>query len=325
MTISAQPPGTRGNDGADAHPSPDEPIRADPSAPSGGIDGMPATIENGAISDARRHARRRRAGYALIVAASTLAVAASTFAVIGGSTDSPARAPDPDQRRIPAAPVNSATANVIAVWARIHVGWIYVYDDGRVLSYPDSGPISERRLSTHGLDLVRRGTLAPQNLLLYRSTTAAPAEVWSDPIPDAYRPDQYAVCNLNVDATAEKGDVLSDVGSIRHRLPAHAQALLSSGEVKSFTDDFVDENGDFIGPDGFHGQPGSGVGCVVLSPAQTRTFWAFMRAPEGSGQEDGELLLSDTTIAELHTAAESTFVFLAMPILPHGGWVLWGG
>ncbi len=155
----------------------------------------------------------------------------------------PAR-PKPTSPVMSADPLNAAKPEVVGVWAKIHEGWIYVFDDGRVLSHPDFGPISERRLSPHGLDLVRRGTLAPQDLQIYVSMTTVPAEVWSDPIPDSYRPDRYAVCKLNVDGSPEDGDVLGDVGSIWRRLPAHVQALLRAGRISSFTDDSPDENAD---------------------------------------------------------------------------------
>ena len=313
------------SDGADTHSRPDEPTQADRPAHSGKTDATAPAIENGAISDARRGARRRRVGFALIAAASALALVGSAFAVFGGPTDAPAGAPAPDERGITAAPVNAGTADVIGVWAKIHEGWIYVYDDGRVLSHPDFGSISERRLSPRGVDLIRRGTLAPQDLQLSSTMTTVPAEVWSDPIPDAYRPDRYAVCRLNVDGSPEDGDVLGDVGSIWRRLPAHVQALLRAGRILSFMDDSLDENGDDIGQDGHHIEPGPGVACFVLSPGQTRAVWAHTLAPEGSREEDGELLMSDTTFAEPEGVIGSEVMLVAVPILPHGGWVLWGG
>ena len=156
--------------------------------------------------------------------------------------------------------------------------------------------------------------------------TTVPAEVWSDPIPDAYRPDRYAVCRLNVDGSPEDGDVLGDVGSIWRRLPAHVQALLRAGRILSFTDDSRGrERRRRSRQDGHHIEPGPGVACFVLSPGQTRAVWAHTLAPEGSREEDGELLMSDTTFAEPNGVADLDFLFLAVPLLPHGGWVLWGG
>ena len=312
-------------DGANAHPSPDELAQAVGSAHSGTIDATAPAIENGAISDARRRARRRRAGYALIAAASTLALVASAFAILGGRIGAPAGAPEVDEPVMSADSLNVAKPEVVGVWAEIHEGWIYVYDDGRVLSHPDSGPILERRLSPRGLDLVRRGTLAPQDLQLHLSMSTLPADVWSDPIPDAYRPDQYAVCKLNLDGTPEDGDVLGDVGSIWRRLPAHVQALFRVGRILSFTDDSLNRNGDFIGQDAHRIEPGPGVACFVLSPGQTGAVWAHTRAPEGSREESGELRMSDTTFGEPIGVADSDFLFLAVPMLPHGGWILWGG
>jgi hypothetical protein len=306
-----------------AEPRPSTP--AHPPEDSGRIDGTSPAIENGSVSDARRRGRSRRTGYALIAAAFTLALVGIAFVDLGGRNGAPAGTPEPDEPGMPFAPVNVAPPQVVGAWARIHEGWIYVYDDGRVLSHADFGPILERRLSPRGLDLVRRGTLAPQDLQVHVGMTTVPAEVWSDPIPDAYRSDRYAVCKLNVEGTPEDRDVLGDVGSIWRRLPADVQALFRAGRMKSFTDESVDETGDVIGPDGHHGEPGPGFDCFVLSPVQTRAVWVHTRAPEGAREVDGELLMGDATFAEPIWVADSDYLFVAVPLLPHGGWVLWGG
>ena len=269
------------SDGADAHPGPDEPTQADRPAHSGKTEATAPAIENSAISDARpartetsgrirTHRRSFRTGFG-----------GERARHLRGADRCPRRRARTRRARDDRGSRNAAKADVIGVWARIHEGWIYVYDDGRVLSHPDFGSISERRLSPRGLDLVRRGTLAPQDLQLSLTMTTVPAEVWSDPIPDAYRPDRYAVCKLNLDGSPEDGDVLGDVGSIWRRLPAHVQALLRAGRILSFMDDSLDENGDYIGQDGHHIEPGPGVACFVLSPGQTRAVWAHTHGTGG--------------------------------------------
>lgn len=316
MAISAldRPPGIRETDGLDAN------LREVQFAHTGTVGDSTPSVEDGVISDARRHARRRRTGYALIVVAAALAMVGSAFAVFGGSYDDPTGAPEPDQL---AAPVNPAEADVVGMWAKIHVGWVYVYDDGRVLSLPDAGPITERHLSPYGVDLVREGGLDPQ-LLLRPQLTTMPAEVWSDSAPQPYRPPEYAVCNLSLVPDPDP-DVLSDVGLIEARLSEQVRALLRAGHVQSFTDEFVDENGDFVGPDGYHSEPGPGVDCFVLGAGQTQAVWAHTGHIEGVPDGDNEFRASDTTFGTLNGTDGSEFVVIAIPIMPHGGWVLWGG
>lgn len=316
MTISAldRPPGTRGTDG------PDTDLREAQIAHTGTIGDSTPIVEDGVISDARRHARRRRTGYSLIAAAAALVMVGSAFAVFGGPSDDPTGAPEPDQL---AAPVNPADADVAGMWAKIHSGWVYVYDDGRVLSLPDAGPIRERHLSPYGVDLVREGRLDPQ-LLLRPQLTRTPAEVWSDSAPQPYRPSEYAVCNLSLVPDPDP-DVLSDVGLIEARLPEQVRTLLRGGHVQSFTDEFVDENGDFVGPDGYHSEPGPGVDCFVLGAGQTQAVWAHTGHIDGGPDGDNEFRASDTTFGTLNGTDGSEFVVIAIPIMPHGGWVLWGG
>lgn len=281
------------------------------------------TIEDGVISDARRHARRRRTAYAVIAAAAALAMVGSAFAVFGGPSGDPTGAPEPGQPGALAAPVNPAEADVVGMWAKIHDGWVYVYDDGRVLSYPDLGPITERHLSPHGVDLVREGRLDPQ-LLLRPQLSRMAAEVWSDSSPQPYRPSAYAVCNESQVPDPDP-DVLSDVGPIEAGVPEQVRVLLRAGHVQSFTDEFVDENGDFVGPDGYHSEPGLGVDCFVLGAAQTQAVWAHTGHIDGVPDGDNEFRASDTTFGTLNGTDGSEFVVVAIPIMPHGGWVLWGG
>lgn len=317
MTLSAldRPPGTREMDGLDAD------LGGVQIAHTGTIGDATGIVEDGVISDARRHARRRRTGYALIVAAAALAIVGSAFAVFGGPSGVPTGAPERGQPGALAAPAKPAEADVVGMWAEIHDGWVYVYDDGRVLSYPDAGPITERHLSPYGVDLVREGRLDPQ-FLVRPQLTRMPAEAWSDSVPTPYRPSEYAVCNLS---RVPDPDALSDMGLIEARLPEQVRALLRAGQVQSFTDEFVDENGDFVGPDGYHSEPGPGVDCFVLGAGQTQAVWAYTGHIDGVPDGDNEFRASDTTFGTLNGTDGSEFVVTAIPIMPHGGWVLWGG
>jgi hypothetical protein len=101
--------------------------------------------------------------------------------------------------------------------------------------------------------------------------------------------------------------------------------VLRDGVVQSFTDDFLDEDGTFLGLDGFHSAPGEGVECLVLDPEHMLRLWAQTRLPLGDGDR-GVLRLSDATFGVLLGAdGEREYLMAAIPILPHGGWVVWTG
>ncbi|WP_159601226.1 hypothetical protein [Agromyces humi] len=277
-----------------------------------------------------------------MAAASALALAAGAIGIVGGQAGTPTGAPDAHGAGTPAAPIatakpevvvvhggipaapdTTATPEVVAVWARADEGWILVYDDGRVLSHPEVGPVFERRLSPRGLNLVRSGTVEPRDLQLYLSISV-PTEAWADPIPETFRPDRYAVCKLDADASPEDAGALGDVGSIWRRLPSQMQALLRAGRVLSFAVDPVEGRSVFLGQEGHHLVRGPGRACFVLSPGQARAAWALTEPLGSSGEEVGELRSTETSIAEPIGVADSDFLFLAVPLLPHGGWIVWG-
>jgi hypothetical protein len=266
-----------------------------------------------------RRARRRRATSVLIAAASTLALVGGATAILAGQATGPTGTRDADGLGL-----TEATPDIVAVWARTDEGWIFVYDDGRVLSHSDFGPVLERRLSPLGLALVRTRMLSPQDLRLSLSTIA-PADAWADPVPDAVEPDRYAVCKLDADGSFGADGELGDVGSIWRRLPEDQQALFRAGRVLSFAVDSDDESTAFTGQDGHHLDRGPGVACFVLSAQQTRAVWAQTRLPGRSSREAGQLGTGDTAIAEPVGVAGADFLFLAVPLLPHGGGIFWGG
>jgi hypothetical protein len=121
--------------------------------------------------------------------------------------------------------------------------------------------------------------------------------------------------------------LLLDVPDIVDRLTGAARDVLGDGVVRSFTDEFLDEHGDFVGMDGFHSAPGRGVECLVIDLEGMLRLWALTRLPTFSGSDDrGVLRLSDATFGVLTSAdGDDEFLMAAIPILPHGGWVVWAG
>lgn len=294
--------------------APVRPQGGPPSDPRGVAVGDAPLIEDGIIFDARRRARRRRAGF--VIVASAIAVAAGAFALVGGPFGGAGEAPRSRGDQSTWLPGPSADAEVVAKWSKLHVGWVYVFDDGRVLTSPDGTGILEQRLSPLGLDLVRSGALDLRDLVLYGQSAVA-ATVWSDPAPEYFRPAEYALCYLDL---RPDPDHPADFSEIQQRLPESLQAILRRSTLQSFTDDF-----DADGMDGEHSAPGPGVDCFVLGPEQARAVWAQTHSQDGSSDDDGALRGNDYTFGAVTATDGAELVVIAIPILPHGGWVLLGG
>lgn len=280
-----------------------------------------------------RPARRRRTGY---LAASVAAVVAYTCvaspAVVGASTPPPPLAAAAEQA---AERPSTDDANIVAAWSRVRVGWIYVYGDGRVVLRHDNGRlispggsvsygIIQRHLSPFGLQLVRSGAINFAAVL--GEGDRVESGFWSPTAPALYQPPSYALCLVNTTPNPSHDELLLDVPDIIDRLPGTARDVLSAGVVRSFTDDFIDEHGDFAGLDGFHSAPGRGVECIVVDKAGMLRLWAQTRLPLSGPDDRGILRLSDATfgvLADVDGVRE--YLVAAIPILPHGGWVVWTG
>ena len=176
-------------------------------------------IEDAVIKAAKLRARRRRVVYA--VAGVTAAVSVATFLTLGATRPSP-NAP-------PAGPVVSGPpigggpieeARLVAHLRAIHVGWVLVYSDGRVISSPDTDSLWERRLTAHGLDLVRSGS-APLTTLLGKEK--APPDTWAEPTVRAYgTPLGYVACVRQPDGYMPRA-----VTEALRELPTAARSLLA--------------------------------------------------------------------------------------------------
>jgi hypothetical protein len=135
-------------------------------------------------------------------------------------------------------------ATVIAQFAEIHVGWVYVYADGRVVYYPDrrassfGGSIpymhNERRLTQAGVDLVRSGMLPASAFL--PDPSLIPAQAWADAEAGRYEPATYAICYFlpPLGVLSHPHGALAEteveVRTALDRLPRPAQSLLRGGE-----------------------------------------------------------------------------------------------
>jgi hypothetical protein len=186
------------------------------------------------IEEARQRARRRRLKYA---------AATAVLALIGVSLMTVVGRPDPSQSAssgspAPAGPLDQDdAAAIVAKYGAFHVGFVFVYADGRVISMPDLGAywpptagykpgtgaprLFERRLTAAGVDLVRSGAVQPAVFL--DRPSLLPAGIWADPEFKTYEPSRYAIC-------LGDGGWTDDPTRLIGRLPAAAQTVLRGKE-----------------------------------------------------------------------------------------------
>jgi hypothetical protein len=242
------------------------------------------------IEEARQRARRRRRLYGAVAAGLAL-LGVSLFVVFGRAEPSRSASPEPAAGPVPS---SDGEATVVAQYAKFPFGWVFVYDDGRVLLHrygPEAGAL-ERRLTADGLDLVRSGALPARDFIRafspepnhpnwFRfhpnwranhpnwSKVSLPAGLWADPEFRTYASSRYALI-IKEDPEAPA----------LQRLPASARAVLS-GKRRTY------RTGD----------------------------WYF---PEIPSWEWGFFLVSAEEASVLGGALETHVRFEVVPILPHG-------
>lgn len=269
------------------------------------------------IEEARQRARARRSRYrrvGILVSIAAVAAIAATAAVMGTGpspvdrpvVDSPAGAGAP----VADPPVRDAT--LVASWGRIHEGWVLVYEDGRVIRYPDAGAglvvdqsryaIVERRLTPAGLELVRSGAIVVSQFVEY---ARMPEDVWAEAKWRPYVPAEYAVCHWDQSAGR-----LSAASSVFAELPPAARALLRDRQrpFTGFSFNPTNEPPGVLGP----------VECFALTTDEAD------RLVEVSSRPDVQRYRDEGTY--LRFVGERLVVEMwIQPVMPHGEFVLWGG
>lgn len=217
------------------------------------------------------------------------------------------------------APPFGLEAEVVEGWSRIDVGWVFVYDDGRVLIHSDTNAndagVIVQRLSVHGVDLVRSGELRAQSFL--GDLEAIPGSAWAERASSPYRGHHRAVC-LSPGSGRVPGTALGSVSGTGDRLPMEVRGLLS-GTARRFADGPIVE--------GFTPDSGGPTECWVLTNEKANRLWDHTRTPEGSPSPDGVFsgLLSQGARGSLVDSDGTELDLTAHAVLPHGGFVLWGG
>jgi hypothetical protein len=286
------------------------------------------TVVEAVIEEARQRARRRRGTYGAVVALVTL-LGVVLFAVVERTTPSHRASsvlPAP-----PGLPVQQAS--LVAHFSAMHVGWVLVYDDGRVIWYDDCGSTSacvspatplqwhphERRLTPAGVQLVRSGAVQPSAFLRDVGWDAPsrrpepkalwlPESAWAEQESRPYVPSRYAVCYW------EKNR-LADATSVVSRLPARAAALLR-GKERTYHDF-----------DLFHEPPqGTAIECSEVTSEEARALRDAFGAEgiHGSDAGNGYAINFDVPVNRIGEPIEMVGVWLP-PILPHGEFVMGTG
>jgi hypothetical protein len=195
------------------------------------------------------------------------------------------------------------TGVLIAHYARIRDGFVYVYADGRVILYADvdaSAPfgagkyqVLELHLSPSGVYLVRSGNLEPWEFL--QDHPSVPSEAWAPGIEiGPYIPSRFAVCyhEEGPGVTARRNGGYEFPSTVVRFFPAKARAILD-GELTHGEAGVVD---DLRRPE-----------CSGVTTEEARTLGRIL---DGVRVEDteGNQIRWETTV-----------------LLPHGARIAWGG
>ncbi|MCP2366816.1 hypothetical protein BCL57_000958 [Agromyces flavus] len=189
---------------------------------------------------------------------------------------------------------------------------MFVYADGRVLIHPDTASgITEMQLSTAGIEAVRSGEVPADSFVVAPWTI--PTSAWANSVAREYSSDLSAVCP---DAAATQAGTLP---ALQDRLPTAVRRILA-GTITTFAAD----------PYGIGMAPNldGAVECWILTRSQSIAVWEQSRGFEGLGGPDGEFVSGRHDQGQWGTLIDpdgSWIGFNVEPVLPHGGFVFWGG
>lgn len=212
--------------------------------------------------------------------------------------------------RVP--PSTPEEGEVVAHFVEIHVGFVYVYADGRVIYFGDAtgahatGTIIERRLTPEALDLVLSGEVEPRRFLEQSDPSFVPGEVfevaWTDPTFNPYVPSRYAICY------ADEGTNIVDPSGVVGLLPPRAEVLLRGKERT------------------YHHTAGLGgdmapATCFEVTTEEARALDDILRR---EGFDRGTRGRGTFSWLSPDRAGEPIWIVFA-PLLPQGQWVEWYG
>lgn len=213
----------------------------------------------------------------------------------------------PPEALVPSTPVDG---EVVARFAKIHVGLVLVYADGRVIwMKAATGSLYEQHLTREGVDLVLSGAIEPTTFLEgWHEVPDLPPGAWADPTIRPYVPARYAACFESYSDLR----VVDPAGFV-DRLPPAARDIFQ-GKERTFDREET--------PDGPANAAYTPARCFEVTTAEAlavaeslseagfepegpnREVWAMGRDPSGSGEQ---------------------IMLIFTPLLPHGMWIFWAG
>ena len=312
-TLTHRPPDRQQADGRRENPSAAEALTPRAEA----VDRPPPQFDDGAISDAKRHARRRRIRTGLAAAVVVGALGASALMAFASNGAGPSDVQEGMTAPAPNAAAMGEPDRIVASWSRTYAGWVFVYGDGRVLSYIDnSGGIVEMQLSAEGAEMVASGDVPIDAFV--RHPWTIPEVAWGRADARTYHAERMAVCH-SPGRSATPDAPLGSITPFTPRLPAEIRAAVQNTATNfSIGSRFP----------GFRPDADGATRCWVLGIDQANELRQRTLPLEGSATPQDELAPDQSAhgwSGLLKTADGSSIELVALPLLPHGGFVLWGG
>ena len=207
--------------------------------------------------------------------------------------------------------------STIASYAKTHEGYVFVYEDGRVILFPEAaaslssgvpaGLNYERRLTQRGIELVLSGTVPASAFLL---DPQLPSAAWADAEFRPDEPSRWAICVMS-------DGVLQDARRAIGLLPSSAQSILRGKEQVNRALRPLGPGCSEVTRDDA-GRLAERLGEAGFVPNRNRPASDFL----GAGSWGGDMSEAD----EVDVPSEKRVLDVwFLPVFPHDAWVLWGG
>ena len=220
----------------------------------------------------------------------------------------------PPEGVVPSTPVEG---ELVARFEKIHVGYVFVYADGRVIwKVGLNDPISEQRLTPEGVDLVRSGAVRPRVFLegwyeVPEGLPELPVGAWADSKIREYVPARYAACFQTNDVRTV------DPAAVLDRLPAAARAIFQ-GKEQTYEQEESPSGLTHIHP----------TNCFEVTSAEALAVAETLSQAGSERSEVGADLYGqgEAWAMRVHSNGSGEPIILAFrKLLPHGMWVFWAG
>jgi hypothetical protein len=208
------------------------------------------------------------------------------------------------------APSTPVEGEVVARFAKMHVGLILVYADGRVIwMKAATGSLYEQHLTPEGVDLVLSGAVEPATFLEgWYEVPDLPTGAWADPKIRPYVPARYAACFESYSDLR----VVDPVGFV-DRLPPAAREIFQ-GKERTYNREET--------PNGPANAEFTPARCFEVTTAEALAVAESLSEagfkPEGPNREVWAMGLHPN-------GSRGQIMLIFTKLLPHGMWISWAG